>query len=120
LYEAHHIAVVQRRCPLKSDESLGQPLQGQVELSQVLPHRRIFGCELNGSGGGVQGLTELTEIEVTLAELLPCRRISWLLSCPFRGVNDEEIPVAGFLQHLNPGDNIFAGCVLACQRARIR
>src|SRR6516225_5821059 len=101
LRKAHEVLFIQSRRPLKGGERLCGARHGQIDLSEVLPQRPVIGREFRGFRRGVQCFGELAQLGVADAERFPRLRIEWLLARPFRGVDDEKIPIAFLLERLN-------------------
>src|ERR1700736_6752529 len=102
--------VVQYRCTVEGLESLARRRYGEVDLSKVLPLQEIVGCELHGFCRSVLRLTILAQLDIALAQLFPGVRITWLLSCPFHGVENYQVPIAFLLQRSHLAEKIHAGC----------
>src|ERR1700687_2444805 len=100
--------VIQYRCVVEGLESLPRRLYGEVDLSKVLPLQEIVGCELHCFCRSILRLTVLAQLDVALAEHFPGVRITWLLSCPFHGVENDHVPIAFLLQRPHLAEKILA------------
>src|ERR1700687_834230 len=110
--------VIQYRRAVKGLESLGRRLYGEVDLSKVLPLQEIVGTELHCFCRSILRLTVLAQLDVALAQLFPGVCIIWLLSCPFHGVDNDQVPITFLLQRSYLADNIHAGAILPCRPRR--